>query len=118
MTTLPTQNEDWGFYGTISHKTDPAPAWAAAFLALTKATGAAPEGVRDFLDSRHGRHFADTVTDGLAAGRTLAKAIDSAITQWTAWRIGAETSREYGIPKGMPYLTGWVWHFDIMDENV
>ena len=33
---------------------------------IAEATEASPEGVRDFLDSRHGRHFADDVASGLA----------------------------------------------------
>jgi len=40
------------------------------------------------------------------------------ITCQTAYRAAkkAQTNREYGIPKGMPYLTGWVIHFEIMAE--
>ena len=32
------------------------------------------------------------------------------------WRIDRKTSREEGIPHGLPYLTGWVTHFQILDE--
>ncbi|MFN3297820.1 MAG: hypothetical protein ACK42S_14150, partial [Caldimonas sp.] len=56
--TLPTCNEAWGFYGSTAGFTDADAAWAIAFPAVAKATGATAEGVRDFLDSRHGRHFA------------------------------------------------------------
>jgi hypothetical protein len=84
--------------------------------------------VRDFLDSRHGRHFADgepanatgsrerANANGLWRGETLAAAIDAAIARWTGWRIDRHTARETGIPIGLPYLTGWVTHFAILDE--
>jgi hypothetical protein len=77
---------------------------------------AAPEGVRDFLDSRHGRHFADEVTNGLCRGAPLAAAIDAAVARWMGWRITRCISRDDGIPRGLPYLTGWVAHFQIFDE--
>jgi hypothetical protein len=64
--------------------------------------------VRAFLDSRHGRHFADDVRNELDAGRPLAEAIDAATQRWMGWTIGRQTSKDYGIPKGLPYLTGFV----------
>ncbi|MEX1107854.1 MAG: hypothetical protein WEC00_02975, partial [Dongiaceae bacterium] len=69
-----------------------------------------------FLDSRHGRHFADEVADGLAAGTTLQTAIAKAITRWENWRIDHRRSRETGIPHGLPLLTGLVVHFEIISE--
>jgi hypothetical protein len=33
------------------------------------------------------------------------------------WRIDRRTEREEGIPRGLPYLTGWVTHFQILDET-
>ena len=72
--------------------------------------------MRDFLDSRHGRHFADDVANGLWKGETLKAAIDAAIARWMGWRIDRKTSRDEGIPRGLPYLTGWVTHFQILDE--
>ena len=79
-------------------------------------TTASPEGVRDFLDSRHGRHFADDVASELWKGETLKDAIDAAIARWMGWRIDRKTSRETGIPRGLPYLTGLANHFAIMAE--
>jgi hypothetical protein len=38
--------------------------------AVAAATGCADFAVRDFLDSRHGRHFAEDVANGLLAGAT------------------------------------------------
>ena len=33
------------------------------------------------------------------------------------WTIGRQTSKEYGIPRGLPYLTGFVVHAGIMAED-
>ncbi|MBI3674076.1 MAG: hypothetical protein HY245_11815 [Rhizobiales bacterium] len=115
-TILPTRNEAWGFYGTSRHHVDPDRAWPLAFATIAEATGASPEGVRDFLDSRHGRHFADDVASGLADSQSLENAITAAIDRWMGWRIGRKTHRETGIPVGLPYLTGFVTHFEILAE--
>jgi hypothetical protein len=107
----------WGFFGTMQTAgADPMQAWNAASAMIAAATGASPEGVRDFLDSRHGRHFADDVANELWKGATLAAAIEAATAQWMGWRINRRTSRDEGIPQGFPYLTGWVAHFQILDE--
>ncbi|MFN3624482.1 MAG: hypothetical protein ACK4TP_10505 [Hyphomicrobium sp.] len=113
---LPTNNKAWGFFGTIRHHADPEQAWPKAFKAISAATGCAGEGVRDFLDSRHGRHFADDVANGLFEGRGLADAIDAAIERWMTWTIDRRTSRETGIPRGLPYLVGFVTDCEIMAE--
>ena len=39
--------------------------WNAASAMIAAETEASPEAVRDFLDSRHGRHFADDVASEL-----------------------------------------------------
>lgn len=115
-TVLPTNNEAWGFWGTIRHRADPAEAWPVAFKAIATATGCADEGVRDFLDSRFGRHFADEVANHLFTGHGLQRAIEAAISRWTGWTTGRQEQRDYGIPRGLPYLTGFVTHFEIMAE--
>jgi hypothetical protein len=119
-TILPTRNEAWGYWGTVSRPgarpVEPAEAWEIASRRIAEVTGASPEGVRDFLDSRHGRHFADDVENGLLAGAPLAEAIEAAIARWQGWRIDRRTEREFGIPRGLPCLTGWVTHFQILDE--
>ena len=107
-TILPTNNQAWGFWGTIGHHADQQEAWALAMTAIGAATGCDAEAVRGFLDSRHGRHLADDVADGLFAGLELSDAIDAAVARWTGWRIGKRTEREHGIPRDLPYLTGWV----------
>lgn len=115
-TTLPTNNTEWGFWGTIRHHADPAEAWTLAMQAVAAATGCTDTAVRDFLDSRYGRHFADDVANGLFTGRSLSAAIDAAVSRWMTWTIKRRDERETGIPRGLPYLTGWVTHFEILAE--
>lgn len=110
---LQTANPDWGFFGTIRHHARPVEAWPLAMSAIAAATGCPDAAVRDFLDSRHGRHFADDVANGLFRGLDLSAAIETAVDRWMGWTIGRRTEREYGIPRGLPYLTGFVTHCDI-----
>lgn len=116
-TILPTSNEAWGFWGTIDrseHTIDTAAAWTIASETIASATGCSAEGVRDFLDSRHGRHFADDVANELHRGLAFAHAVEAAVQRWMGWRIDRSTSRETGIPAGLPYLTGFVAHHEIL----
>ncbi|AKJ30664.1 hypothetical protein [Caldimonas brevitalea] len=101
-----TQNEAWGFIGTMREHA-PA-AWPIAMRGIAKATGEPMESVRAFLDSGSGRHFADNVLNQLHAGEPLPQAIQKAIDRWMTWRIGTKTSKYHGIPRGLPYLTGFV----------
>ena len=110
------QNDAWGFYGTMNEQADAA--WPLAMTAISDATCQPLESVRAFLDSRHGRHFADDVQNGLFAGATLNDAIEQATQRWMGWTIGRSTSKEYGIPKGLPYLTGFVIHCEIIEESL
>ena len=71
-----TQNDAWGFYGTMNEQAEAA--WPLAMTAISDATCQPLESVRTFLDSRHGRHFADDVQNGLYAGASLADAIAQA----------------------------------------
>ncbi|ORE90524.1 hypothetical protein ATO13_22501 [Stappia sp. 22II-S9-Z10] len=107
---LPTRNEDWGFWGTIAQagQIDVAAAWATASATIAAATTCEAEAVRAFLDSRHGRHFADSVSNFLHNGKDADAAIAAAAAEWMGWKIGRRTSRETGIPAGLPYLTGYV----------
>lgn len=120
-TVLSSQNTEWGFWGTIRrHESEPdadvARAWELASRAIAAATGASPEGVRDFLDSRQGRHFADAVANRLHAGLALEPAVEAAVARWMGWRIDRRTSRETGIPRGLPYLTGFTSHYAMPAE--
>ena len=111
-----TQNDTWGFYGTMNEQAEAA--WPLAMTAISDATCQPLESVRTFLDSRHGRHFADDVQNGLYAGAALADAIEQATARWMGWTIGRSTSKQYGIPKGLPYLTGFVIHCEIIEESL
>jgi hypothetical protein len=102
---LPTGNTEWGFWGTMGEHA--AAAWPVAFAAIRDATAADPDAVRAFLDSRHGRHFADEVVSRMQDG-TLERAVAITTRSWMAWSISRRTSRETGIPVGLPYLTGFV----------
>jgi hypothetical protein len=116
MDTLPTKNEAWGFFGTIRHHADPVEAWSIAMEAIEEATGCADYAVRDFLDGRHGRHFADDVANNIFNGLALRGAIDVAIEGWMNWTIDRRTSRETGIPRGLPYMLGLVTDREILAE--
>lgn len=117
-TTLPSRNEEWGFFGT-THQNFPgtaAVAFADASRQLVAETGASAEGARDFLDSRHGRHFAEMVNEHRWLGLEIGRAVEKAIERHQRWAISYRESREHGIPHRAPYLTGWVNHFAIMAE--
>ena len=110
-----TRNEGWGFYGTMNEHAEAA--WPLAMTAVANATGESLDTVRAFLDSRFGRHYADEVHNGLYVGKTLKDAIDAATQKWMGWTIGRQTSKDYGIPRGMAYLTGFVIHCAIIEEQ-
>lgn len=116
IATLPSNNESWGFFGTIRHHANPTEAWPIAMRAIGEATGCSEFGVRDFLDSRHGRHFADDVATGLFKGLTVEQAVDAAVDRWMDWTIGRRIEGEMGIPRGLPYLIGCVTYFEILAE--
>ena len=54
----------------------------------------------------------------LHAGANLKDAIHTATQRWMGWTIGRQTSRDYGIPRGMPYLTGFVIHAEIVEDSL
>ena len=115
--TIPaTQNEAWGFFGTMNDNAEAA--WPIAMTAISDATGQPLESVRLFLDSRHGRHFADDVLNQLHAGHPLADAIHAATQQWMNWKVCRADHKEYGIPVGMPLLIGFVIHCEIAEESL
>lgn len=118
--TIPaTQNPEWGFFGTITHHAEPQAAWALALPAIVAATGCSVDEVRAFLDSRHGRHFADEVAVHMTddASRNSA-AIDMAVDRWMRWTISPRTSEDTGIPVNLPYLTGFVLHAAIAADAI
>jgi hypothetical protein len=119
-TVLPTTNTAWGFWGTIERceqGADPAAAWTLASAEIAAATQCSASAVRDFLDSRHGRHFADEVAGHLFHGACLGDAIADAVKTWMGWTIGRRMQRETGIPHELRYLTGLVLHAEIEAED-
>lgn len=119
---LPSRNEDYGFFGTLNRCPQrdrrSADVWtlASRMIAETIDANSADEmiGIRDFLDSRMGRQFADDVVGNMTGCEIgLEPAIASTIRRWQDWRISRQTERDEGIPAGLPYLTGWVQHFAI-----
>jgi hypothetical protein len=110
------QNDAWGFFGTMNN--DAVAAWSIAMTAISDATCQPLESVRAFLDSRYGRHFADDVLSGTFHGTTLQEAIQEATARWMGWTIGQQTSKQYGIPRGLPYLTSFVIHCEISEEEL
>lgn len=109
-----TQNEDWGFWGTMNENAQAA--WPCAMTAISDATYQPLESARVFLDSRHGRHFADHVLNQMLTGNNVEQAIHAAVARWMGWTIGRVTSHDYGIPRGLPYLTGFVIHGEVAEE--
>ncbi|STZ75320.1 hypothetical protein [Bergeriella denitrificans] len=100
-----TQNEDYGFYGTVAlHHDRPQALWNIAVAGITAATGEFAEDVALFLDTRHGRHFADDVVCGLATGLDDGAAVAAALDRWLGWSFGKDMARETGLPVGTPYL--------------
>src|SRR5690606_23918254 len=110
------QNEAWGFWGTMNEQASGA--WPLAMSAISDATGQPLESVRVFLDSRHGRHFADDVQNGLYEGKDLADAINAATQRWMGWTIRRQSIKQYGNPRSLPYLSLFVTHCEIVDESL
>jgi len=125
MTTHPilsSRNPDYGFFATLTTCPErdrrSVEVWVLASTLIAQAIRANSEdemiGIRDFLDSHMGRHFADDVVGNMTGCNIgLEPAIASAIRRWQDWRISRQTERCEGIPAGLPYLTGWVQHFAV-----
>jgi hypothetical protein len=101
-----TQNDAWGFWNAMGEHAPKA--WPLAMKAIAKEVKEPLELVRIFLDSRQGRHFADDVHLELFDGKSLNAAITVATKRWMGWTINKWTSKQYGIPQGLPYLVGFV----------
>lgn len=104
-----TQNTDYGFFGTCTDAgLDAQRCWAAAVKEVAEATAQPHEDAAIFLDTRHGRHFADDTVCAVLNGQSIEAAVKSAANRWLGWRIGKCLEREEGIPAELPYLTGLV----------
>lgn len=104
--TLPTQNEAWGFWGTMGG--DARAAWPLAMHRIAAVTQQPLESVRIFLDSRFGRHVADGVQGRLAQGDALERAIELTVEEWMSWRIKRAVRETYDVPQDLPYLSAFV----------
>lgn len=102
---LQSQNKLHGFYGSMEAAEE---AWALAMSLIMAATHCDEIEVRNCLDSRYGRQFADTVRCYLDRGHALEEAVAGAVAEWQGYRVGNATRRAYGIPAGADYLTGMV----------
>ena len=65
---LSTNNPSYGFFGTIQRnrgEKGAQQAWSVAFATIQKSVPKAePVDIRNYLDSRYGRHVADQVLEG------------------------------------------------------
>lgn len=113
MTTPTTTNEAWGFWGTMGANAEAA--WSLAITKISESTNQPLDSVALFLDSVHGRHFADDVNNEIFKGVDLKNAIEMAAEKWMGWAISKSVNKYYGIPKGMPYLVGFVIHSEIVN---
>lgn len=104
--TLPTQNEAWGFWGTMDG--DARAAWPLAMHRIAAVTQQPLESVRIFLDSRFGRHFADGVQGRLAQGDALDRAIELTVEDWMSWRIKRDVRETHDVQQDLPYLPAFV----------
>ena len=50
----------------------------------------------------------------LFEGRDLAESVDAAVAHWMTRTIGRRLPRETGIPRGLPYLVGFVTGCEIL----
>lgn len=70
MTVLPTNNKDWGFWGTakgyIPSGSKMQDFWDAAFTIIQAKAGFTPQETLALLDSRWGRHTADGLAEELS----------------------------------------------------
>lgn len=106
---IQTRNPRYGFYGVMLEQGENADeAWSAALLGITSLTNCDDESVRDFLDSRLGRHFADTVHTHRVHSLTLSQCIMLAVIEWHGYRIGKAVRKTFDIPPGADYLTAMV----------
>uniref|UniRef100_UPI002AB6EDAB hypothetical protein n=1 Tax=Paraburkholderia heleia TaxID=634127 RepID=UPI002AB6EDAB len=110
-----TQNEGWGFSGTMGEH---APiAWPLAMATIEKYIDEEFDAIRAFLDSKFGRHFADDVHNAMHGGLALAPAIEATTQKWMEWTTGRSLNRLYGIPKGLACLEALVIHCSLIDEG-
>ncbi len=85
MTILPTQNKEWGFWGTASNytgKDNMVEIWDATFKSIQDKAGFTPQETLGLMDSRWGRHTADEFAEELSCDlETFIKAFKRKMTK-------------------------------------
>ena len=85
MTTLPTQNKEWGFWRTASNytgKDNMAEIWEATFKIILVKAGFTPQETLGLMDSRWGRHTADEFAEEISCDlETFIKAFKRKMTK-------------------------------------
>lgn len=100
-----TQNAKFGFYGTI--RTNKRRAWAAAISEFYNATRCNPEAIVVWLDSRHGRHFADKVNERMSDLRhSRVSPLNNTVENAVRHCVKAEI-RQYGKADFVKTATAW-----------
>jgi hypothetical protein len=103
---LPTNNEEWGFWGTsVSNGYDAAMTWDTASRFFAKTFNLTPEETRTLLDARFGRHLADDLSF-INGGPATADAITSHLEKRNAdkgWRRHFEKAIREETGKRIPY---------------
>jgi hypothetical protein len=103
---LPTNNEEWGFWGTsVSNGFDAALTWDTASRFFAKTFNLTPEETRTLLDARFGRHLADDLSF-INGGPATAQAIITHLEKRYAdkgWRRHFEKAIREETGKRIPY---------------
>ena len=114
---LRTQNESWGFYGTMSSTGKSEESWNLAFNLLLKATKVNANCVRLFLDGTQGRHFADEVKEHLSKGVDLKTSIQTVIAKWKIWKVPKGIQKRYNIKSTYNYIETFALAYAIQNED-
>ena len=86
VTVLETTNEGWGFWGTgqnyLKRKSDIKKLWNETAKLIQRNSGITPEETQKLMDSRWGRHTADSYMEEIRTNvETFIKAIDRRLTK-------------------------------------
>ena len=86
ITILETENKDWGFWGTgknyLKRKKDITKLWNETAKLIQKNSGLAPEETQKLMDSRWGRHTADSYMEEISTNvETFIKTADRRLTK-------------------------------------
>lgn len=100
------KNTGAAFYATMGTRAEAA--WPLAMARIAEATGKKGSEIRDFLDSKHGRIFADELCDRLYGGMELTTAIDHTVARWMSRRTSHDFVRAYRVRLGIPMLIAFI----------